>query len=139
MKLDLTSLIKALAQLEKSLGYLNSDMSRADHELYLQFRAATIQAFEYTYELSWKMIKRWIAFNVGPETAEPVYSRKELFRQAAKEGLISDPVRWFQYHQARNISAHTYNEDTAAKIAAFAPELAKDVGLLIEVLDKRNA
>ena len=139
MRLDYTSLISALSQLQKSLGYLNSDLAKNDHELYLQFRAATIQAFEYTYELSWKMIKRWVAFNVSPEMSEPLYSRKELFRQAAKEGLIKDPIPWFKYHEARNISSHTYQESTAAKVVTFAPGLAEDVRFLLDELDKRNA
>ena len=46
---DHTALEKSLGQLEKSLGYLNSEAARGDTGLREQFRTATIKAFEYTY------------------------------------------------------------------------------------------
>ena len=46
---DHTALEKSLGQLEKSLGYLNSEAARGDTGLREQFRTATIKAFENTY------------------------------------------------------------------------------------------
>ena len=57
MALDLSSLRDALAALNASLGYLESDLAK-DAALKDQFRAAAIQAFEFTYELAFKFMKR---------------------------------------------------------------------------------
>jgi hypothetical protein len=57
MKLDLSALRDAIAALEKSLGYLRSELA-ADPNLREQFRAASIQGFEFTYDVAYKMIKR---------------------------------------------------------------------------------
>lgn len=57
MRLDLTSLRDALAALQTSLRYLAPDLA-ADPGVKDQFRAASIQAFEFTYELVFKFMKR---------------------------------------------------------------------------------
>jgi len=49
MKLDLTPLEKALAQLEQSLSCLRSELAAGDSGLRAQFRAAAIQGLERTY------------------------------------------------------------------------------------------
>lgn len=59
LPLDLSSLENAIAQLEQSLSYFHSPIVQQDSGLALQLRAAAIQAFEFTYELSWKMLKRF--------------------------------------------------------------------------------
>ncbi len=61
-KLDFTSLQNALEQLTESLEYLHSDLAQ-DAKLYRQFRAASIQAFEYSYELSHKSLRRFLQLN----------------------------------------------------------------------------
>ena len=58
MKLDYSSLEDAVAQLQRSFDYLHGDLASTDSDLREQFRAATIQAFEFTYELAVKMIQR---------------------------------------------------------------------------------
>ena len=77
---------------------------------------ATIQRFEFCFELSWKASKLFLN-NQGIECRSP----RDCFRRAADYGLIEDPQIWFAYLDARNLIAHTYNEKTADKISvAFA-------------------
>lgn len=135
--LELQAIHKALKSLKKSIDLI-AERKDDDLELFLALRDSVVQRFEYTYELSWKMIQRWIAENVNPESAEPVYSRKELYRLAARNGLIRDPLTWFDYHKARNISAHTYNEKNAEQVFEAAKKMVDDVEYLITELDKRN-
>lgn len=60
MNLDLSPLGHAIAQLDKSLVYANSPVAMADPGLREQLRNSVIQRFEFTYERSWKMLKRFL-------------------------------------------------------------------------------
>jgi nucleotidyltransferase substrate binding protein (TIGR01987 family) len=138
MRLDLTALERALAQLELSLSYLHSDMAVRDQGLRAQFRAAAIQGFEYTYELTVKMIRRQLALisAVPAELAEMTY--KDLIREAADAGLVVDPESFFLYREIRNITAHTYDEAKAEKVLSFLDGFRKDVLILVRELKRRN-
>jgi len=136
MKLNLSTIKQASITLNDAINLHQEELDNPRFTLAL--RDSVIQRFEYTYELAWKIIKRWLSENVSPESAEPIYSRKELFRLAANWGLIQDPLQWFEYHKARNISAHTYNELEAEQVLKAACGLARDVETLIEELEKRN-
>ena len=60
MKLDLSSLGNAVAQLEEGLVLYDSDIVRQFPIIRNQMRGGAIQAFEFTYELSVRMIKRYL-------------------------------------------------------------------------------
>ena len=60
MKLDLSPLENAVAQLGASLVLYDSDIVRQFPIIRNQMRAGAIQAFEFTYELSIRMIKRYL-------------------------------------------------------------------------------
>jgi nucleotidyltransferase substrate binding protein (TIGR01987 family) len=139
MMLDLTSFDRALKQLHRSLDYLNSEAARADPSLAEQFRSASIQAFEYSYELSIKMIRRQLSQIVAnPQTLVQV-SFADLIRMAADAGLVSDVKRFTIYRDARNQTSHTYEEQSAADIIRIVPDFFKDASLLLEQLRKRNS
>lgn len=101
-------------------------------------RAGVIQHFEFTYELCWKFIQRWIRMNKTPEDADCARTRKELFRMAARYGLIADPTPWFAYGEARNITSHTYNEETAEAVYEAALQFVADAKYLLAQLEKFN-
>ena len=63
--IDLSTFEKAIEQVEEALSFCRSDMSRNDPRLALHLRAASIQAFEFTYELAVKILKRFL------ETLDP--------------------------------------------------------------------
>jgi nucleotidyltransferase substrate binding protein (TIGR01987 family) len=136
MTVKLDALRQALSTLNEALELHREH--KADAKLSMALRDSVIQRFEYTYELAWKALQRFLAENVTPEAAEPVYSRKELFRQAARWGLLPDPARWFAHHEARNVSAHTCNEANAEQAFRAATAFPEDVRLLVEELEKRN-
>jgi nucleotidyltransferase substrate binding protein (TIGR01987 family) len=82
-------------------------------------RAGVIQNFEFTYELCWKFMKRWLETNLSPGIADGV-PRIELFRLAAENKLIADVPKWMEFHLARNRTSHIYGEATAADVFACA-------------------
>jgi nucleotidyltransferase substrate binding protein (TIGR01987 family) len=135
MTLDLSPLRKAHAALEKSLGFLDSNLAR-DPDLREQFRAAAIQAFEFTHELAFKMLKRRLA-PMSPDPASlDMMTYMEIIRAGAEAGLIDDVARFRTYREMRNITSHTYDEAQAERIVAVLSDFCRDVGRLIGLLSR---
>lgn len=137
MALDLSSLRDALAALNASLRYLDSDLA-ADPGLRDQFRAAAIQAFEFTYELSFKFMKRQLEQIVSAPTAVDEMTFMQVVRTSAEVGLLDEVSRFFEYREARNITGHSYDKRKAERIVAELPQFALDVHSLLERLEARN-
>lgn len=139
MELDLTSLREAVHALSETLARANDEtlMSSLDEVTQYAIRAGVIQHFEFTYELSWKFIQRWLRLNASPADADPL-TRRELFRTAARYALISEPQPWFRYSEARNLTSHTYDRAVADRVFEAASSFLDDVHFLLEQLEQRN-
>lgn len=74
-------------------------------------RAGLIQFFEVAFELAWKTLKDYL--DAGGFQAK---SPREVLKQAFQSGIIQDGHAWIEALDDRNLTAHTYNEETAAKI-----------------------
>ncbi len=137
-QLDYSALKKAITELEKSLKFATSDMAE-DEEVFKQFRNSVIQCFEFTYELSHKMLKRYLnAISPSPESIETA-SFAEIIRTGNEKGLLrSDWPRWKIYRQARNNSSHTYNEEKAADVYAISPDFLLEASYLYKQLIQRS-
>ncbi len=137
--LDLSSLQKAIGSLEELLKRVRDDefMAGLDEVVQKGLRAGVIQNFEFTFELCWKFIQRWIRLNRSPEDADPLV-RKDLFRMAARYGLISDPTLWFDYAEARNLTPHTYDESRAQEVYDTAVGFVGEARYLLAQLEKMN-
>lgn len=137
--LELGSLKKAIDSLEKLLFRTEEKeiMKNLDKIMVNGLRAGVIQNFEFTYEISWKYMKRWLEINIGSSLVDGV-SRRHLFRLAIEHHLINDVDTWMDYHIARNKTSHTYNEDTAEYVYNTAKKFLVDVKIFYEVLDKKN-
>ena len=134
MNLDLTTLKKAISSLEEAIHYALHLPSGIRMDI---VRDSIIQRFEYTYELTWKILQRWIKLNVTPEDAEP-RTKKDLFRLAAKKQMISDSTLWFEFAEARNHTAHTYNEKNAEYVYNVAIKFLPAVKALYHELEQHN-
>jgi nucleotidyltransferase substrate binding protein (TIGR01987 family) len=77
-----------------------------------------IQAFEFTHELAWNVMKDHLR-SLGNST---VIASRDSTRAAFAAELIADGESWMDMIVGRNLSLHTYNRDTAnslvQKIAA---------------------
>ncbi len=72
-----------------------------------------IQAFEFTHELAWNILKDFLE----SRGAINLYGSKDATREAFTKGLITNGDEWMAMIQARNRSSHTYNEKTAHEVA----------------------
>lgn len=139
MPLDLGSLILSVEALERVLSKSQDEgfMVPLDSVGRDLVTSGVIQHFEFTYELCWKFMKRWVETNVSPAMADGV-TRRELFRLAAESRLIHDVEQWMRYHEARNLTAHTYQPLTAQRVYQMVPPFARDARLLLDALIERN-
>lgn len=135
MPLDLDNMRTAIASLDEALSF--SEDPTLNGALGLVVQAGVIKHFEFTYELSWKFIKRWLELNVSPEAGAGV-TRRELFRLGFENQLIPSVDRWMEYHLARNDTSHTYRKATADAVYAVIPGFLTDAQLLLAALEARN-
>ncbi|CAM4082648.1 nucleotidyltransferase substrate binding protein [Flavobacterium sinopsychrotolerans] len=95
--------LKALGQLQKFIAKDNLN------ELEEQ---GLIQAFEFTHELAWNVMKDYFEYQ-GNTT---ITGSRDATREAFQKGLIQDGAQWMEMIKSRNQSTHTYNESTANDI-----------------------
>ena len=107
-------------------AFLLLQYSLKTEQLSILERAGLIQFFEMTFELAWKLLKDY-------EETEGfiVKTPREAIKQAFQSGLISNGHDWIDALQDRNLTAHTYNEETA--IAVETKIRTKYFQLLAEV------
>ena len=139
MRLDLTPLDRAIAQFEGALEYHSSDLASRHPALKLQLRAAAIQAFEFTYELSFKMIKRHLEQASANPAQFDEMGFNDIMREAFQRGLVqSELSAWKEYRRLRGTTSHTYDEDKARMVFESVPYFLREAKYLLEQLRKRN-
>lgn len=108
-------LLKTLASLEKAVASLEVALAQPVDQF---VRDSVIQRFEYSFELAWKLMFQMI----GQSDPEFDGGARRTLREAAEKGLIQDLKLWLSFSDARNLSAHTYNEEVAVAIEKTARE-----------------
>ena len=98
---------KALAQLGNAIA---TSRQRPLSELEKQ---GLIQAFEYTHELAWNVMKDYFAWQGNPG----VTGSRDAAREAFQKGLVEDGEGWMEMIKSRNQTAHTYQQKVADEIA----------------------
>ncbi len=112
----------SLRHLETHVGLVSSQLGTADPALAETFRTAAIKSFEYTYALALGLIERALEDRTGrPETVAAAGFRN-FMRMAWEHELITDAEAWDAFRAMRNITAHTYNDEQAAKVFAVLPQ-----------------
>lgn len=130
--LDLTPLERALAALDRGLARFAA--APADEEV----RDACIQRFEFTFELSWKMLKRRLQLDLPNAQEVDSMTWRALMRAGAEQGLIDDVDAWLVYREKRNITSHIYDAVKAAEVAAVLPGFAHAARDLLARLQARE-
>lgn len=92
---------KALQQLDDAVKLSQK------RELSLLEKQGLIQAFEFTHELAWNMLKDYLEYQGNQE----IRGSRDAIREAFKVGLIGDGEIWMETIKARNITSHAYDEE----------------------------
>jgi nucleotidyltransferase substrate binding protein (TIGR01987 family) len=134
--MDFTKLRQTIESLEAALRCSQMpNLSAMDRDLPKVIRAAVIQHFEFTFELSWKMLERLLGKKLGSDTVKRM-SHKTLFRVAAERSLLGEPRRWLTYLDARNKTSHTYNVSVAEDVYGKIPAFLDDAKKLLAALER---
>jgi nucleotidyltransferase substrate binding protein (TIGR01987 family) len=89
-----------------------------------------IKAFEYTYELSWKTLQDLLKEKGYTDVVGP----KPVIEQSFQDGYIVDGKGWMRMHVSRNLTSHTYDEETAEEIVR---SIRSEYFLLLKSLQER--
>lgn len=132
-KLDLTPLVNAVNRLAEGLARYEKDITDT------QIRDGLIQRFEFSYELSHKMLKRHIeAVSANPAEVDTM-TFQDLIRTGSEQGLLlSGWDKWREFRQARTDTSHTYDEDKALNVVVHLPAFLDEARYLLKQLQERN-
>ncbi len=120
----------------KALGKLTKFIEKG--ELNELEEHGLIKSFEYNYELAWSTIKDFYEYQGDRD----IQGSRDAIRLAFNRGLIENGEIWMEMTKSRNLTTHTYNEDTAKEILEavvnnYYPEFVK-IQNKLELLAKKE-
>ena len=134
IKLDTTSLGNAVRRLREGLA--RCEREPADE----QIRDGLIQRFEFTYELSHKMLRRYLREVAASPDAVDRMPFADLIRTANAQGLLrGDWPAWRRFREMRARTSHIYDAEVAVQVAAAVPEFLAEAEHLHAELQRRLA
>jgi nucleotidyltransferase substrate binding protein (TIGR01987 family) len=132
-KLDFTSLRNALARLKEGYARYKSDVSD------IQIRDGLIQRYEFTYEISHKMLKRHLEMTSANPEAFDALPFADLIRTGNEQSLLkSDWTTWKVFREMRAKTSHTYDEDVAQSVVKVIPAFVEEIEFLVRQLDQHH-
>ena len=100
---------KALARLTEAVNVLNEcDYVGSEQDL---LKEGLIQRFEYTHELAWKVMKDYLEYQGYVD----IRGSRDAIRKSLELDILSDR-RWMATIEARNLTSHNYDDETADNI-----------------------
>jgi nucleotidyltransferase substrate binding protein (TIGR01987 family) len=131
-QLDITAFVSAIARLHEGLERHRREP--ADEQL----RDGLIQRFEFTYELSHRMLRRYLRMIAPSPDAYDSMSFQDLVRSGDDQGLLrGDWTAWRRYRDMRARSSHTYSAAAAQQVVAIIPEFLSEAAFLRDQLQAR--
>ncbi len=97
---------KGLEKLRDALSeYKKRKMSTLEKE-------GLVQRFEYSFELAWKTLQDLLIHQGYQDIKGPL----PVLKQALLDGYITGEESWRKMKEARDLTSHTYEEETANRI-----------------------
>lgn len=130
--LDISSLENAVERLSEGLTRYQRESSD------LQIRDGLVQRFEFTYEISHKMLKRYLSMTSASPDEYTDLPFQDLIRSGNESGLLkSDWPRWRLFREMRGKTSHTYDEKIALEVVREIPEFLEEAQYLRDQLRQR--
>ena len=133
MPIDLTPLVHAVNHLDEGLSRYQSDVTDA------QIRDGLILRLTFTYELSHKMLRRYLEAAAADPTEFDAADFQYLIRSANEQGLLlSAWPEWRHFRDMRSKTSHTYDETVALKVVEGIPDFLDEARHLLAELQRRQ-
>ena len=134
MPIQVFLLESAIVRLEEALRVYQQDPSQS------LIRDGMIQRFEFTFEISRKLLKRYLEENSTSTENFDETSFADLIRVGNEHGLLlGNWPRWRTYRDIRAKTSHTYNEAIALDVVAGIPGFLEEARYLRDQLERRQA
>jgi nucleotidyltransferase substrate binding protein (TIGR01987 family) len=105
--------IQRFSNYQKALSKLREAVELdAQRELSELEKQGLIQAFEFTHELAWQVMRDIFIDQGNTE----ILGSRDATREAFAAELIKDGKGWMDMIKKRNLTSHTYNEETSKTI-----------------------
>ncbi|STZ76202.1 nucleotidyltransferase substrate binding protein [Bergeriella denitrificans] len=132
--LNLTPLANALKRLQEGWQRYQQDISDE------QIRDGLIQRFEFTYEISHKMLKRYLEQTSANPAQFDQMTFQDLIRTANEQDLLlGNWTDWRQYRDMLSRTSHTYDEAIALAVVGGIEKFIAEAVFLLEKLQNRPA
>lgn len=128
---------RCIATLSRAFNGLNQ--YPRDDDMYDIYRAACVKEFEIILEQTGKLLRKCLKPYFASSKQADQLMFKDIFRQAAKHGLITldEAERWLVYRNNRNDTAHDYDEGFANQTLALLPQFIEDARRIPEVFRRQ--
>ena len=114
----MTKLSAIKEQYEKAVKRLEEVLDQEKNDF---MRDSAIQRFEFTFDISWKLLKELLREDHGIECKSP----KSCIRESYKQGIIDYEDFWLEMVKMRNETSHLYNEEMADDVYKELPKAIK--------------
>lgn len=132
MSIDLSNLKSALKTLKSSMVTLDANKSCDFSDM---LEDSCIKRFEYTLEISRKLMKKILKKIYGKSEEELTVNNTFRFMQGYK--FIPNWENWREYYEKRNNTAHEYNLEKSRKLIGIIPDFINDTEILVKNLEEK--
>ena len=128
-----------LTPLENAVNSLNIAFIEYEKDKSNEFvRDSVIQRFEYTYELSVKMLKRYLEMITISKNEVDLMSFNDIIRKSNIKGLLNGNLEdWQKYREMRNITSHTYDIKKAIMVIDVIDKFLYEADFLLNKLKEK--
>lgn len=132
MEIDITNLKSAFQALKSSMKTLEENKTCDFVDM---LEDSCIKRFEYTLEISRKIMKRILKKIYGKSEEELTVNNTFRFMQGYK--FIPNWESWKNYYEKRNNTAHEYNLEKSRVLIKIIPDFIEDTDILINNIERK--
>jgi nucleotidyltransferase substrate binding protein (TIGR01987 family) len=104
-----------------------------------QIRDGLIKRYEFTYEISHKILKRYLELSSPNPTVFDSMAFSDLIRTGNEQSLLkNDWTKWKIFREMRSKSSHTDDEQIAKEVVSIIPDFIDEAKFLLKKLENIN-
>ncbi|HEY2617316.1 MAG TPA: HI0074 family nucleotidyltransferase substrate-binding subunit [Acetobacteraceae bacterium] len=128
-----------ISPLASAVGRLREGLERHRREPHdEQLRDGLIQRFEFTYELSHRMLRRYLRMVAASTDLFDRMPFQDLIRTGDEQGLLhGDWPLWRRFRDTRARTSHTNSAPVAQQVVAGIPDFLAEATYLLDQLRQR--